>query len=178
LAGNGRRPGRAACSGELDGVIESREEVVWGGAGDGVSLFRKERRLFIDGRGSTEVSSGGQLTAWAGKGVKRGRLWRVLRAAACCRRVLARWEGSGRSGSKGDKEGVRVGFPLFFHVSRPWVGAGEAGDRHRGERGCPRVRLGRLGRPAVASSTVSLVFRISAQIVFDEMPARSKNSNF
>jgi hypothetical protein len=47
----------AACeddvAGELDGVIESREEVVWGGAGDDVSLFREERRLFIDGRGST-----------------------------------------------------------------------------------------------------------------------------
>jgi hypothetical protein len=40
-------------AGELDGVIESREEVVWGGTGDAVSLFREEWRLFIDGRGST-----------------------------------------------------------------------------------------------------------------------------
>jgi hypothetical protein len=63
------------------------------------------------------VSSGGQLTARAGKGVKRGWLWRVLRAAACCRRALARWEGSRRSGSEGDKEGVRGVFFLFSSVS-------------------------------------------------------------
>jgi hypothetical protein len=51
------------------------------------------------------------------------------------------------------------------------VWAGETGSRQRGERGCRRVRLGRLGRTAVASYTVSLVFRISAQNVFDTMPA-------
>jgi hypothetical protein len=88
------------------------------------------------------VSSGGQLTARAGKGVKRRRHWRVLRAAGCCGMLLACLRAAGWSGSEGDKEGVRVCFPLLVHASRPGSGQGEAGDRQRCERRCPRVWLG------------------------------------
>jgi hypothetical protein len=73
------------------------------------------------------MSSGGQLTAQAGKGVKRGWRWHVLRAAVCCRRVLARWEGSRWSGSEGDKEGVRVVSSFSFPISRPGSGLGRLG---------------------------------------------------
>jgi hypothetical protein len=47
---------------------------------------------------------------------------------------------------------------VFLHVSRPGVGAEEAEDRQRGERGCPQVRLGRLGSTKTVSYTVSWIF--------------------
>jgi hypothetical protein len=62
-------------------------------------------------------------------------------------------------------------FSSFLPSLKAGVRAGETESRQRGEWGCPRVLLSWLGRTAEASSTVSLVFRISAQNVFDTMPA-------
>jgi hypothetical protein len=59
-----------------------------------------------------------------------GRCFR-RRAAACCGVLLAHLRVAGWSGSEGDKEGVRVCFPLFLHVSRSWVGVEGAGARPR-----------------------------------------------
>jgi hypothetical protein len=93
-------------AGELDGGIESREEVVWGGAGDDVSLFREERRLFIDGRGSTggvqwrPVHGSGQQGSEEGAALAGatgcGVLWRATGAMGGVETVWFRG-GQGRS---------------------------------------------------------------------------------
>jgi hypothetical protein len=67
--------------------------------------------------------------------------------------------GGGVVGSEGDTlGGSGAVFLHAFHVSRPGVGAEGAEDRQRGERGCPRVRLGRLGSTETVSHTVSWIF--------------------
>jgi hypothetical protein len=111
FAGNGRRPGRAACSGELDGVIESREEVVWEVEGGEVHLSCQQWRPFIGGR-----SEGGRRL-WGLAGMRGCPLW-------CCHEragVLDREEERQRDGGSG-----LVSLP-FFQVSRPGSGQGRRG---------------------------------------------------
>jgi hypothetical protein len=153
FAGNGRRTGRAACSGELDGVIESREEVAWGGAGDGVSLFRKERRLFIDGRGST---GGVQWWPAHGSGRQGSEEGAALAGAAGCGVLHARPGAMGGVGTVWFRGGQGRG-PVCSSSSPPCLTAGAwegvTGDRQQGDRGGPQVLLCGLGRTRKPSST-------------------------
>jgi hypothetical protein len=107
-----------------------------------VSLFRKEGRLFIDGRGST---SGVQWRPAHGSGWQGSEEGAALACAAGCGVLQARPGAMGGvemvwfRGGQGRGPG---GVLLFLRYLTAWVGAGEAGDRQRGERRCPRVRLG------------------------------------
>jgi hypothetical protein len=80
------------------------------------------------------VSSGGQLTARASKGVKRGRRWRVLRAAAhpgAMGGVETVWFRGGQG------RGPVALPPPFFRVSRPGSaqGDGKSTEETLGEAG-------------------------------------------
>jgi hypothetical protein len=140
-----------------------------------VHLSSQEQRLFIDGRGSTKDGLGRTghraCRLWEGQGVALARRGHVRQ---CCGDV---GDAMAQQGDEGEREEQwpEVGGPGCFSSFLPslkaGVWAGEMGCRQWGERGCRRVWLGRLDRTAVASYTVSLVFQISAQNVFDTMPA-------
>jgi hypothetical protein len=82
-----------------------------------VHLFVQQWRLLWAGEGARAVSSGGQLAARAGKGVKRGQLWRVLRL---WRIAGVSWRDRRHRGGlvqRGTRRGAAVGL-LRFHPCR------------------------------------------------------------
>jgi hypothetical protein len=100
------------------------------------------------------VSSGGQDTVRVGCGSEEGA---ALACAAGCD-VLWRAAGAIAGGGVVWFRGGQVRGPGASPPCLPcltaWVGAGEAGDRQRSERGCRRVWLQGLGRTGTMLATV------------------------
>jgi hypothetical protein len=133
-------------AGELEIWRERTGEDVWEVSGEGVDLFRKEGWPFIGRRGSTggvQWRTGHRACRlWEGQGVALARRGHVRR---CCGDIGNAMAQQGDEGER-EEQWPEVGGPGVFSSVLPCltarVGAGEAGDRQRGERGCPRVRLG------------------------------------
>jgi hypothetical protein len=119
-----------------------------------VHLSAQEWRPFIGGRGSTKDGLGRPghraCRLWEGQGVALARRGHVRR---CCGDV---GDAMAQQGDEGEREeqwpevGGSGCFSFFLLSLKAGVRAGETGGRQRGERGCPRVWLGHLGRTAVA----------------------------
>jgi hypothetical protein len=119
-----------------------------------VYLSSQERRPFIDGRGSTKDGLGQTghraCRLWEGQGVALARRGHVRWCCGDVGDAMAQHGDEGeRERSSGQRWGVRVFSSFFLLGLTAGVLAGALGDQQRGERGCPRVRLGRLGRTAV-----------------------------
>jgi hypothetical protein len=112
FAGNEWRPRRAACSGELDGVIKSREKVIWEEEGGGVDLFRKEGWPFISGRGSTKDGLGRpghrMCRLWEGQGVALAQRGHVRQCYGYVGGAMAQPGDEGERGAVARGGGVRV----------------------------------------------------------------------
>jgi hypothetical protein len=119
-----------------------------------VYLSVQEWRPFIGGRGSTNDGLGrpGHLACrlWEGQGVALARRGHVRR---CCGDVGDVMPQQGDEGER-EEQWPEVGGPGCFSSFLPSLKAGvwtgETGSQQRRERGCSRVRLGHLGRMAVA----------------------------
>jgi hypothetical protein len=111
-----------------------------------VHLSSQERRLFIDGRGSTKDGLGRTghraCRLWEGQGVALARHGHVWRCCGDVGDVMAQQGDEGEREEQWPEMGGPGVFPSVLPCLTARVRAGEAGDRQRGERGCPRVRLG------------------------------------
>jgi hypothetical protein len=147
-----------------------------------VSLFREERLLFIGGRGST----GGvqwrpahhACRLWEGQGRALVRSGHVQRHWGDVGDVMA------RQGDEGEREeqwpevggsGLLSSLPPSLKAG---VWAGETGGRQRRVQGTAWRSETRTRAANHCCKQLLQFCLISAQNVFDEMPARNKNSNF